>query len=377
MSTSDKHQLCRTCNNERRYHQQSTAAAAALVQLSTPPAIPSPPLTQHNHLTEDQRWMIVSLHKDGQNNDTIAAKVLCHVQSVQRWIEHYNTTQSVQDNRRSGRKRKLTAEDSSAIITSATNQPRTTPKVLRRELQLSVSARTIRRTLDSAGLPGRVAQVQHPFTSDNLRARRSFGEGYSRWKEDWHTVIFSDETSMPLGPSGREYVQRPPGQALNPKYTIKKKTHYPKAHMWGCFCSKGVGANYIFTDNLDKVLLRHILSTNLIRAAHRFFPSGQWWLLHDNDPKHTSGLVRDWCHNNGVSELDFPPYSPDLNPIENVWSDWKRRVHARNASTMDELKQYMQEEWDATNPSFLAKLVNSMPKRCKAVVANQGHKTTY
>ena len=41
-------------------------------------------------------------------------------------------------------------------------------------------------------------------------------------------------------------------------------------------------------------------------------------MVFDNDKKFKSGMVVEWCHNNGVTVMDFPPYSPDLNPIENV-----------------------------------------------------------
>jgi len=80
---------------------------------------------------------------------------------------------------------------------------------------------------------------------------------------------------------------------------------------------------------------------------------------------------------NGIQQIDFPPYSPDLNPIENLWNDLKRRVERRNARNVEELKQHVQEEWVATNQEFIKKLVYSMPKRCKAVVKADGHMTVY
>jgi transposase len=78
-----------------------------------------------------------------------------------------------------------------------------------------------------------------------------------------------------------------------------------------------------------------------------------------------------------VQCIDFPPHSPDLNPIENLWNDLKRRVEKRNARDIEELRLHIDEEWAATDTNLLARLSHSMPKRCKAVVANRGHKTTY
>lgn len=76
----------------------------------------------------------------------------------------------------------------------------------------------------------------------------------------------------------------------------------------------------------------------------------------------------------GVQSLEKPPYSPDLNPIENLWEDLKRRVSLRNASSVDELEQHVREEWAATDQSLLARLAHSMPARCQAVIANKGHR---
>ena len=75
--------------------------------------------------------------------------------------------------------------------------------------------------------------------------------------------------------------------------------------------------------------------------------------------------------------MELPPYSPDLNPIENLWNHLKRRVEKRNARNTEELEQYIKEEWVATDPGFLVKLSHSMNKRCKQVVEHKGHRTTF
>src|SRR3954451_19101655 len=78
---------------------------------------------------------------------------------------------------------------------------------------------------------------------ENVRARIAFAEGYSRWtEEDWSHAMFSDETHFYLGHHGREYVQRPPGTALDPKYTRKENQQLKgKVSLWGCICAGGLG----------------------------------------------------------------------------------------------------------------------------------------
>lgn len=41
--------------------------------------------------------------------------------------------------------------------------------------------------------------------------------------------------------------------------------------------------------------------------------------MQDNAPIYGAKKVRKWFENNGIEVMDWPPYSPDLNPIENLW----------------------------------------------------------
>ena len=66
--------------------------------------------------------------------------------------------------------------------------------------------------------------------------------------------------------------------------------------------------------------------------------------------------------------MDFPPYSPDLNPIENLWQHLEKRVEARVAKELEELQDVIADEWQKTPTDFLIKLAHSMPKRCQAVI---------
>lgn len=103
-----------------------------------------------------------------------------------------------------------------------------------------------------------------------------------------------------------------------------------------------------------------------------------WWLLHDNDPgRHKSIVLRTWMHNNYVRPLDFPPYSPDLNPIENLWADMDKRMGIQRAETKEELEALVQREWAATTPEFCRKLACSMPHRIAQVIERNGAYTDY
>ena len=172
-------------------------------------------------------------------------------------------------------------------------------------------------------------------------------------------------------------MRRPVGEALNPLYTLHKQTHPVKVNVWACFSAAGQGFSYIFSDNLDAPLAKKILSENLNQSADDLFEPGGWWLLHDNDKKFKSKLVTDWLFNNGMQVLNFPPYSPDLNPIENLWKTLARAIEDHACDTVLGLQDAVAEEWDNIDPQHLRNLVASMPERCAAVIAAEGWHTKY
>jgi hypothetical protein len=280
---------------------------------------------------------------------------------------------------RPGRPRILTKEQRAAILQEAKEKKKTTPKEIKRKLDFDdVSARTIRRRLNEEGLFGRVARQTPPLTVEHVRKRLSFCNGYGGWSlAQWDTVLWSDETSIQLGPSGQTWVQRPIGAAWDPAYVVHKRKHPPKVHLWGCMSAAGVGECHLFTENLERGLMKHILNNHLLQSAHKFWPAGQWWFQQDNDPKHSSRLVQGWLNLHGIDRLEWPPYSPDLNPIEHLWADLKKRVERENPRSIEELITVLQLCWDATDKAFCAKLVHSMPQRMAACIAHAGWMSGY
>jgi hypothetical protein len=249
------------------------------------------------------------------------------------------------------------------------------PRDIVRELELPVDRRTVRRRLNEIDLHSCVQRAEH----ENVRARLSFAEGYSRWTEDdWARVLFSDETHFYLGQHGRTYVQRPPGAALDPKYTRKDNERLEgKVSLWGCISAGGLGHAELYVNTLDARRYQTILGLNLVSSAHLFWPTGQWWFQQDNWTVHTAGTSRAWFHNHGVDLIDWPAWSPDLNPIEDVWNDLKPRVYARHPKTLEQLESAITEEWAATDLAFIRRICRNMPRRLQLVISNEGHKIPY
>ena len=186
-------------------------------------------------------------------------------------------------------------------------------------------------------------------------------------------MLFCDETIFNTNDTISKWVQRPPNTDYLPENTIGYRTHPPKLNAWGCFAYKGVGTLYTFTETLDGQLMKSILNTCLLESAEKLFNLPmQWYLLQDNSRNHTCPPVREWLHRHGITVLDFPPYSPDLNPIENLWANVKSRVKNHRPTDVDSLQDAVHEEWNKTDIEWIHHTVDSMPDRCEQVIAARG-----
>lgn len=302
--------------------------------------------------------------------------------AVRAVLARYAATGSPDSGSRSGRPHCTDEATDTAIAFAARVDVFTSPRQIKRKLELDVSRDTIDRRLQEAGLFGRVARHKRDYSAAEVQKRLSFAEGYKNWTpEQWEQVLFSDEkTFYADGFCGRVWVRRPVGEALNPEYTVHKQAHPLKTGAWACFCAAGPGYLKMYEENMDAALMKNVLSTELVASAKLHFnvdAAEPWHLLHDNDKKFKSNLVTAWIHNAGVSTLDFPPYSPDLNPIENLWQIVQRAVDLHHTKTRPELEAAILREWSALSPDLCRTLTRSMPTRIAAVIDANGWHTKY
>jgi len=102
----------------------------------------------------------------------------------------------------------------------------------------------------------------------------------------------------------------------------------------------------------------------------------------DNAPVHGAGRARSlhkWKKELGLRLFDWPPSSPDLSPIENVWRLLKQRIYRRKQPprTHTDLIQAIKEEWDRLEPKDWRKYVDSMPTRLQQVRKRRGLATDF
>ena len=195
----------------------------------------------------------------------------------------------------------------------------------------------------------------------------------------WKNVVWSDESKFNLfGSDGKVMVWRTAREEFDPKCTIPTIKHGGGSVMvWGCFTHQRVGKLCVLDRIMDRFYYRDILEQNLQPSINHFKLGQRCIFMHDNDPKHTSGLIKDWLKRKRIETLPWSPYSPDFNPIENLWDELERRVKKHQPKNITELELLLIEEWNKIELPVLEKLVDSVPSRLYECIKMKGYPTKY
>lgn len=82
-------------------------------------------------------------------------------------------------------------------------------------------------------------------------------------------------------------------------------------------------------------------------------------------PTHTSKSTHKWIQNNQINVLQWPSQSPDMNPMEHLWNELDRRIKNRSKlpTSVQNLWDIVQEEWEKIPTEFCQNLIHSMQQR--------------
>jgi len=340
---------------------------------------------KYQRLSLPQRGMAVAYADCGLSQPQIAEKLGCDQSTVSRLLNKVATYNTFDDLPRAGRPRKTSKRtDRHLKISSSLNRKKTAP-ILRREMpledeKLPCSQRTVRRRLCEVGLNGRVARKKPLLKKGQKLVRKKWATKYKTWTVDqWRKVLFSDESPFTLFQTeGHVYVRRRVGEELNENCLAPTVKHGGgKIQVWSCFSYEGVGKLYQINGIMDGKKYREILKNQMAPHLRRL---GQDFIFqHDNDPKHTSKVAKNYLKNAHFVVLDWPSQSPDLNPIENLWRVAKKRMQDNpiKATSLSHLFELAKQAWESITLDEIHKIIDSMPQRIKAVLKARGGHTKY
>ena len=174
---------------------------------------------------------------------------------------------------------------------------------LEQHLGGSISERTIKRRANECGLFGLVARKRPYVNKANRSKRLNFAKTMSNKSQNfWNTVLWIDESKFNLfGSDGQVRVWRNKKEEFHPKCTLPTVKYGGRSVMvWGCFSRSGVDNLYFLDRNMDMQYYVDIFDQNLIQSAKHLHLGRQFTFQNDNDPKHISGMAKEWLKKNKI-----------------------------------------------------------------------------
>lgn len=297
-----------------------------------------------------------------------------------------NTTRA-----RSGRPRKLTEQQRDHIYDLVQSEPHIRHIDLLTEVDHVVKRRSIQYLLSEMGCR-KWKQLNRPEIKPIHAAKRlAWARRYEHYTaEDWARVKWSDEYMVERGIGVRPTwtFLRPRDQLKNHDIHAKPCGKGIKQMFWAAF-GEDIRTGLVPLDSDPESAQGGVTAAIILALYRAFLPDllqeGDIF-MHDGASIHRTYIVREGLEEMGIEVMEWPPYSPDLNPIENLWALMKEEIYKlypelltapNTASIRELLTKAAQEAWHSIENRVLVRLSTTMPHRVQAVIEADGWYTKY
>jgi transposase len=274
-----------------------------------------------------------------------------HQVTVGRLIKRFKDTGSVADRPRSGRRRSATSEEMSAAVLA---HLRSTPKKSTRKLsqETGPSQTSVMRILHSNHFhPYKVHLVQDLHGDDTDRRRK-----FCEWMHQniILSILFSDEAIFYLSGNVNRHNFRY-WSDTNPRWMEATRVQVdPRVMVWAGIFEDQIIGPFFFDGNVTQDSYLDMLQSYLEDFLNDIPPPqrSSVFFQQDGAPPHFATIVRNYLHEQfpgrwigRLGPIEWPPRSPDLNPLDFfLWGPLKSVVYRNRPRNIDELKEAIRQE---------------------------------
>jgi len=288
-------------------------------------------------------------------------------------LKKYRQTRSIFDRPRSGRPSILPDEAHQLINQWLTDNDELTTNELLEKLRAAnytLSRATAALTRKRLGWTAKRTRYCQLIRQVNKEKRVQFCQQLVASGENFDNIIFTDESMIQLTPSVRHIFHH---KNERRKYRPKAK-HPVKVYMWGGISKRGATRCIIFTETMNAEIYCKILEVGLLPFVQTVFRNTPFRFQQDNDPKHTSRRAKEFLEDNNIPWWKTPAESPDLNPIERVWSHLKQYLtHTYRPKNKTELIEGIKHFWSTKlTASLCTRYINHIHNVIPLIIAKGG-----
>lgn len=312
---------------------------------------------EKKQLSSELKKHIINLYSRNYTIESIADIYQVSKSTIYRIINKYNTTKSVERIKDSGRKFGINKTNKIIKIIEENNNLSTNDisKILLSKHNIKCSKSAVHRNLINNGFIYRTPITKPLLTDEHKNCRENWAIYYQNY--NWNEIIWSDECTISIQANVKSKIWINETSDIPVKRIVK---HPIKINLWGCILKghKLVLTIYEKTMNSDKYI--NILKTYLLALIEENKKDKKLIFQQDNAPCHTSLTSIGFLSENSIEVMYWPPNSPDLNPIENIWHILKIKIGKIIVKNKAELIDIIKEEANKLYINTINKLINSM-----------------
>lgn len=334
-------------------------------------------------LTENSKVLILSKLEEGWSVRAVALHyniAKSTVQNVKKRWEHHG---SISRKQGSGRPKITTVQQDEALLNYLRQNPFQTSRQAAFLTNFPGSAPTVCRRIKESEIQNCASPKKPLLTEEQKQSRVIFCLNYIyRPPNFWNNVIFTDEKIFQSSNSGRLRVYRPRNSRFQERYvTPTNKSGRFSVNVWAWICVHGAGVAWRCEGRFNSQTYLNILENIMLPSVTEMYPDNNFIFQQDNCPVHTAGIIRQWFATNNIEVLPWASYSPDINPIENIWGLLTKKIYKRNfrPQNANELWEAIEECWEelSQDQHLWQNLIASIPRRLNKVLEANGAITKY
>ncbi|GFX92201.1 transposable element Tcb1 transposase [Trichonephila clavipes] len=199
----------------------------------------------------------------------------------------------------------------------------------------TVSRQTVYRRLWNIGVYALWPVRCVPHTATHCRLRLTWSREHALWTpQQRFCVMFSDESGFSLqSDSHRTLIWRAPGTRYHQGNTIERHNYGGAGWLvWGGNILGSRTDLHVQSVKMTGHIYRYIILEQQVRLF-RGAMGAEFLFMDDNARPHRANVVDECLQSEDITRMDWPVYSPDLNPMEHVLDMLVRRIAARQPST--------------------------------------------
>ena len=356
--------------------------------------MPYVPHTQRWELNILQKGKIIILLDSNTSYAEIARQTTLPMNTVRNFCIRYRTRGTHENLKRSGAPRKTTESEDRELSAVALDNTHLKHIQLKERTNSILSLRSIRRRLKNDGIRKWKAANCAELTQRTAKIRLAWARAHANWTvEDWAKISWSDEVSVQKGndPNAVWVFRRRGEQTKFDPHNVNGvlKGGGVSLMLWSCFMNNIKGPLVPMEGRATSNTYIKLLETHLVPFMNNLEEHGIMDAIfqQDNSPIHKAHRTMDYLNQQTFQTMEWPPHSPDMNPIEHLWAVLKKELHRRFPDTKDlpggppAVKRALAEQlvlvWADIGAEVMERLVASMPRRVEALLVAAGWYTRY